>query len=108
MKRNDLIPLKRVADELGVSRATLWRATRSGISGFPAPTTIRRLVYWKRAELGRLEDALMHYKGRVSFERQRSAERKVEQLKKTATPRPKRARRSSAPTSQPDLFDRGA
>jgi len=107
VKRDDLVPLKRVADEVGVSRATLWRARQSNIPDFPAPVIIRHLVYWRRADLKRLEDALMQYQGRVRFERRREAQRKVDQIKKTAAPSRKGARtRAKTKPAQPDLFER--
>ena len=106
MKRDDLMPLKRVADELGVSRATLWRARRSDLPGFPAPLIIRRLVYWRRADLRRLEDALMLYQGRVRFERGRDAQRKVDKLRQTTVQRAKRPRSRKKGLLQPDLFER--
>jgi predicted DNA-binding transcriptional regulator AlpA len=107
MKRSDLIPLKRVADELGVSRATLWRARQSHLPDFPEPMIVRRLVYWRRGDLGRLENALMLYQGRVRFEQRRDAQRKIDQLKVEASPERKRTRRRpKQKAAQPDLFER--
>lgn len=107
MKRDDLVPLKRVAEEVGMSRTSLWRAARSDIPDFPAPVVIRRLVYWKRQDMERLDAALLRYRGRVKFERDREANQKIERLKKKAKPPSKRVR---PPTDenlpQPDLFDR--
>lgn len=88
---DDLMPLKAVVQDLGVSRTTLWRAARSDIAGFPAPTIVRRLVYWRRDELERLEDALMRYRGRVKFEQGRNAQQRIERLKKQVRPREPRA-----------------
>ncbi len=108
MKTRDLIPLKVVVDEQCVSRATLWRARKSGIPGFPAPLVIRRQVFWRRADLGKLEAALMLYRGRVEFERTRQAEKKVARLKAQALLSRRGKRQSRPPRRQPDLFDRGA
>jgi predicted DNA-binding transcriptional regulator AlpA len=107
MKKDDLIPLKVVAEEVGMSRTSLWRATRSEIPGFPRPVVIRRLVYWKRKDIERLDEALTRYRGRVSFERQRQARQKIERLKKKNA-KPSRRPRSSFPATPPqlDLFDR--
>jgi hypothetical protein len=85
MRRSDLVPLKVVLGELGVSRNTLWRASRSGIVGFPPPVVVRRLVYGRGRDIEKLEEALMSYKGRVVFERERSAKRRVEVLKRAKT-----------------------
>lgn len=104
-KGGDLIPLKRVAEEVGMSRTSLWRATRSDIPDFPPPVVIRRLVYWKRQDMERLDAALLRYRGRVDFERQREAKQRIERLKKTrptSTPRQLSAKRPP----HPDLFDR--
>ncbi len=105
MKRDDLVPLKRVADELCVSRATLWRARQSHLPDFPQPLIVRRLVYWRRGDLKRLEDALMQFQGRIQFETARAAHRKVEAIKKSAASQ-KRPRRARTKTRQPDLFER--
>ncbi len=107
MKKDDLIPFKIVAEEVGMSRTSLWRARRSNIPGFPAPIVIRRLVYWRRQDLERLDEALLRYSGRVNFERQREARRKVERLQKRSKPAAKRVRAvRQAKPPQPDLFDR--
>lgn len=107
MKRDDLVPLKRVAEEVGMSRTSLWRAARSDIADFPAPVVIRRLVYWKRQDMERLDAALLRYRGRVKFERDREANQKIERLKKKTKPPSKRARpQADDSLPQPDLFDR--
>lgn len=106
-KRDDLVPLKKVAEEVGMSRTSLWRATRSDIADFPAPVVIRRLVYWKRQDMERLDAALLRYRGRVKFERDREANQKIERLKKKTKPPSKRARTPADDNlPQPDLFDR--
>lgn len=107
MKKGDLVPLKVVLDELGVSHNTLWRASKSGIASFPPPVVIRRLVYWRQRDIEKLEAALMDYKGRVVFERERNAKRRLEALKraKNASPRRGRETPSIARGAQRDLFD---
>ncbi|MBX3429984.1 MAG: hypothetical protein KF779_10410 [Hyphomonadaceae bacterium] len=106
-KRDDLVPLKQVAEEVGMSRTSLWRACRSNIPDFPAPLVIRRLVYWRRDDLERLDAALMRYLGRVHFERQREATQKIERLKRKSRAPAKRSRQLSSRTkpSEPDLFE---
>lgn len=107
MKKSDLIPFKIVAEEVGMSRTSLWRAARSDIPDFPTPIVIRRLVYWKRQDIERLEAALLSYKGRVNFERGRAAQERIAKLKKAAKPaKRRRARQGEAKLPQPDLFER--
>lgn len=108
-KRDDLIPLKQVAEEVGMSRTSLWRACRSDIPDFPAPVIIRRLVYWKKQDLERLDAALLRYRGRVKFERAREAEQKIKRLKRNSKPAVKRRKGGAPPQPdlpQPDLFER--
>lgn len=108
MKPHDLIPFKVVAEELGVSRATLWRARLSGIRDFPAPTIRARFVYWRRRDLEKLEDALFQYQGRIVFERERERTRKTAALKRAkaiaAQEAPRRSSRRRP--GQADLFER--
>jgi predicted DNA-binding transcriptional regulator AlpA len=61
IRRQDVIPQKRVAYEVGVSQTTLWRALKSDLPNFPAPVVIRKKVYWRKADLPALEDALMSF-----------------------------------------------
>ena len=96
MKRTDLLPLKAVAEEMGLSRTSLWRACNSSIAGFPRPVVIRRLVYWRKAELPALEEALMRYEGRCKFEQRRESAKLVARLTKSAKLRGKRVKRASA------------
>ena len=106
MKLKDYLPQKAVADDLGVSLATLWRARNSDLPGFPSPTIIRGQIFWKKSDLQALEDALMQFRGRSTFERQRAHERKVQALVKLK-PLAKRKRRSSdrrSSSSQQELF----
>jgi hypothetical protein len=71
IRRQELIAQKRVAYEMGVSQTTLWRASRSDLPNFPPPVVIRKKIYWRKADLAALEDALMYYQGRGVFERGR-------------------------------------
>lgn len=109
MRKNDLVPYKIVLSEMGVSRNTMWRAVRSGIAGFPPPVVIRRLVFWKRGDLERLEEALMRYQGRCAFERRRNATKAVCKLTeaKARLEKPARKRGQKRPVAQMDLFGRG-
>ena len=102
MRRKDLIPQKAVADELCVSITTLWRARSSKLEGFPTPVIVQGAVFWRKVDLDQLEDALLKFKGRGVFERNREAERKLKRLRATkpdaASPKPPRAPKR-------DLFD---
>lgn len=103
MRRKDLIPQKAVADELCVSITTLWRARSSKLEGFPTPVIVQGAVFWRKADLDQLEDALLKFKGRGVFERNREAERKLKRLRAA-----KPATSSSKPPPRPpqrDLFD---
>ncbi len=101
----DLVPQKVVAEDLCVSLVTLWRARQSNILGFPAPTIIRMQIYWKKSELQALEDALMQFRGRSAFERNRDHARRVQALDNGRRPskrKPRRAPRRNP--SQQELF----
>ncbi len=103
MRRKDLIPQKAVADELCVSITTLWRARSSKLEGFPPPVIVQGAVFWRKADLDHLEDALLKFKGRGVFERNREAERKLKRLRAA-----KPATSSAKPPPRPpqrDLFD---
>lgn len=100
----DLVPQKVVADDLCVSLATLWRARRSNLPGFPAPVIVRNMVFWKKADLGKLEDALMQFEGRGKFEQERVRSKRIAAMTK-ARPQPKRIKRTRRPDErQRDLF----
>ena len=107
MKRGDPVPLKAVLGELGVSRPTLWRASKSAIPGFPAPVIIRRLAYWRQRDIEKLDDALMHCRGRVAFERERDAQRRLDALKRStsASIRRRRPTHPDGAVAQRDLFE---
>jgi hypothetical protein len=100
----DLVPQKVVADDLCVSLATLWRARRSNLPGFPAPVIVRNMVFWRKADLSKLEDALMQFAGRGKFEQERQRSKRVAVLAK-ARSQPKRIKRARRPDErQRDLF----
>ncbi|MDX2277233.1 MAG: hypothetical protein NW206_17445 [Hyphomonadaceae bacterium] len=100
----DLVPQKVVADDLCVSLATLWRARRSNLPGFPAPVIVRNMVFWRKADLGKLEDALMQFQGRGKFEQERQRSKRIAAMAK-ARPQPKRIKRARRPDErQRDLF----
>lgn len=106
MKLKDYMPLKAVADDLGVSRWTLWRAARSDIEDFPAPLIVRRRVYWKKSQLEALEAALLQYQGRCAFDRKRrhgKIAKKLAQAKRLPRPKQKPTREAPLP-GQRDLF----
>lgn len=103
MRRADLIPQKAVADDLCVSITTLWRARQSKLEDFPAPVIVRGAVFWKKADLAQLEEALLQFRGRGVFERNREAERKLKRLKATQTKVVRPEKR--APRPQRDLFE---
>jgi hypothetical protein len=102
----DLVPQKVVAADLCISLVTLWRARKAGIPGFPEPVIVGNLICWRKSDLEQLEDALMRFRGRVSFERERNAARRTEALKHAkARMRAKPVRRASRlPAGQRDLF----
>lgn len=100
----DLVPQKVVADDLCVSLATLWRARRSNLAGFPVPVIIRNMVFWRKTDLGKLEDALLKFEGRTKFERERKHSKRIAVMTK-ARPQPKRVKRPRRPDErQRDLF----
>lgn len=103
VKKSDLVPLKVVLADLCVSAPTLWRARSSGISDFPPPTIIGRLVFWKRSDLDALEEALLRYEGRRAFERNRALARMLAARKQTVPPR--RKARAKTKQAQLDLFN---
>jgi hypothetical protein len=104
LRRADLIPQKAVADELCVSITTLWRARSSKLEDFPAPVIVHGGVFWKKTDLAQLEDALLKFKGRGVFERNRKAERTLKRLRAAKPAGAKPLKRAPRPP-QPDLFD---
>lgn len=106
MKKDDLIPLKQVAGALGVSRSTLWRASKVAGVGFLPPLVLQRRVYWRQADLPALRAALARYQGRVVFEiEQRHAKARAALAEAAARDGKKRtAKRKASDLRQPDLF----
>ena len=104
MKLKDYLPQKAVADDLGVSLATLWRARNSDLPGFPKPTIIRGHVFWKKSELQTLEGALMHFKGRSTFEAHRAHAKKVQALAKGRSAAKRKRRTPPRHAAQQELF----
>lgn len=86
-----LLPQKAVAEDLCISLVTLWRARNSAIPGFPAPIIIRKMVFWKKDDLPRLEEALLQFEGRKHFEKQRRHSKQLALRKRTLKPK-RRAR----------------
>lgn len=106
--KDDFVPLKRVAAEIGVSRATLWRASKCSIPGFPSPHIARGRVFWRIADLPALEAALDSFQGRSAFERGRRHAKACKALAQVVATRTKKARRGTQVATdlrQPDLFD---
>ena len=105
----DLIPLKRITAQLGVSRATLWRVSRS--VGFPPPFKMLGRVFWRRRDLSAVEAALDRFQGRGVFERERrhaKACKAVTRAMAAAIKQPKRMRTTANALQQPDLFGAAA
>jgi predicted DNA-binding transcriptional regulator AlpA len=101
----DFIPLKRIAAQLGVSRATLWRVSRS--AGFPLPLKVLGRVFWRKRDLAAMEAALDRYQGRGAFERERrhaKACKAATSAMAAAFKQPKRLRTKANTLQQPDLF----
>jgi predicted DNA-binding transcriptional regulator AlpA len=99
----DLLPQKRVAAELGISRSSLWRASRSFIPGFPSPIVLRARIYWREADLPALKAALQRFQGRKAFEKERRHAKACAARAEAAGRKPKRGRRAEI-LRQPDLF----
>lgn len=98
-----LIPQKRAAAELGVSRSSLWRARASAIAGFPPPVILRARVYWRTADLPGLKAALERFEGRRAFEQEHRHAKARAALTEATGLKPKRRKRA-ATLRQPDLF----
>jgi hypothetical protein len=100
----DLVPQKRIAAELGVSRSSLWRASRSAIPGFPPPVVLRARVYWLRTDLPALRLAMERFQGRKAFEEARRHGNARAALAEITGHKAKR-RKQATERRQPDLFD---
>jgi hypothetical protein len=62
------------------------------------------MVFWRKADLGKLEDALMQFAGRGTFEQERERSKRIAVMTK-ARPQPKRIKRTRRPDErQRDLF----
>jgi predicted DNA-binding transcriptional regulator AlpA len=102
---DDLIPLKRLAARLGVSRATLWRVSRSG--AFPQARRVGGRIYWREADVAQMEEALDAFQGRSAFERERRRAKACQAATKAMAAqikKPKRMRAQTDSLAQPDLF----
>lgn len=102
---DDLIPLKRITARLGVSRATLWRVSRS--PGFPAPVKTLGRIYWRACDLPGMEAALDRFQGRSAFERERrhaKARQAASKAMAAAAMKSKRVRSAIGGLAQLDLF----
>jgi predicted DNA-binding transcriptional regulator AlpA len=101
---DNLIPLKRVAAQLGVSRATLWRVSQS--RDFPSSVKVRGRVYWRMRDLAAMETALDAFQGRSAFERDQRQTKAREAVMKAMAAIKKSKRRSTTPSplKQLDLF----
>jgi predicted DNA-binding transcriptional regulator AlpA len=102
---DDLIPLKRVAARLGVSRATFWRVSRG--ADFPTPEKMLGRLYWRASDLAEMEAALDAFQGRSAFERERRRAKACQAATKAMAAqikKPKRIRARTDGVAQPDLF----
>ena len=101
---SNLVPQKAVAEDLCVSVVTLWRARRSGIPEFPEPVIIRNMIFWRRDDVQRLEDALMKFEGRGKFESQRVQARRNAAMEKALANTKRSTRRRKNDERQLALF----
>jgi predicted DNA-binding transcriptional regulator AlpA len=111
MVRDPLVPLKRVLVICGISRATLWRAARAGIEGFPAATKKAGRLYWRESELADLKYAITEFDGRTAFDERRQAPKRQAEarhrelaLLKVSRQRVRRVRKDAASSDGDDLF----
>lgn len=102
MKLKGYLPLKAVLEDLGVSRWTLWRAAASNIPDFPAPLRVGRQLFWKKSEMDALEAALIQFRGRCVFDRERQYAKKLKTISRAKRAKPPRRRK--AKPSEGDLF----
>lgn len=102
---DDLVPLKQVLEEVGVSRTTLWRALRSGIDGFPKPTAKSGRVFWKRSQIAALDAGLGAYKGRGQFDTRRQQQQAHRDLRRQMKAQAPRKRRPPAEKPAPPGHD---
>lgn len=108
---DDLLPLKRVLELVGVSRSTLWRVSASGIEGFPRPKARGRRLFWREEDLPALRQCIDAFDGRTVFDRRKEHDRRRRKTQHAALAAQKRGKvRSRRPKSSPrkpaqgDLF----
>ncbi len=101
----DLVPQKVVSEDLCVSLVTLWRARKSNLPNFPEPIVIKNMIFWRQKDLARLEDALLRFRGRAAYEKQRRVEKAAAALNRARATPPRKRARSKKP-AQRDLFQR--
>lgn len=102
---DDLIPLKRIAARLGISRATLWRVSRT--AGFPPSVRMLGRIYWRERDVADMEAALDCFQGRSVFECQRRHAKACQVATKAraaVAKKPRRLRTTANTLAQPDLF----
>lgn len=107
----ELVPLKRVLKICNVSRATLWRVSRSGVDGFPAATRKGGRLYWRAGEVEAVKLAIEAFEGRTAFDRKRKSERRRAEARRHSLARMKqtkvrgrRLRPAAKKDKQGDLF----
>lgn len=108
---DEWVPLKKVLQICNVSRATLWRVSRSGLEGFPKATRRGGRLYWREGEIEPVKQAIESFDGRTRFDQKRqSAKRRAETRHqslaalKHARIRSKRVRALGKKPAQGDLF----
>mgnify|MGYP000433303693 CR=1 FL=1 len=99
----DLVPQKVVAEDLCVSLVTLWRARKSNLPNFPEPIVMKNMIFWRQKDLPRLEDALLRFRGRAEYEKQRRLEKAAAALSRVRGTAARKRARSRKP-AQRDLF----
>jgi predicted DNA-binding transcriptional regulator AlpA len=112
MRRDvDLVPRKRVLEACGVSRATLWRVSRSGVESFPRAVKRGGRLYWREEDIEAIQQAIGDFEGRTAFDKQRQlgrARRRRASLlaMKSRKAKSPRVRSAAKDVAQGDLFGR--